>query len=66
VTNGQFRPEYESRIREGLRQRLHAPIEVTIEYLPFMPPERSGKFRHVVSEVPIDRVLRPNEAATGR
>jgi phenylacetate-CoA ligase len=66
VKNDRFRPEYEARIREGLRQRLHAPIEVTIEYLAVLPPERSGKFRHVISEVPIDQVLRPKEAPTGR
>jgi hypothetical protein len=29
-------------------------VEVTIEYLDTLPPERSGKFRHVISEVPMN------------
>lgn len=55
VRNGNFQPESESRIRDGLRQRLRAPVEVSVEYLDSLPPERSGKFRHVISEVPINR-----------
>jgi phenylacetate-CoA ligase len=54
VRNQRFRPEYEARIREGLRQRLRAPVEVTLEYLETLPPERSGKFRQVISEVPMN------------
>jgi phenylacetate-CoA ligase len=54
VRNQRFRPENEGRIREGLSQRLRAPVEVTIEYLDTLPPERSGKFRHVISEVPMN------------
>lgn len=55
VKSQHFKMENESRIREGLRQRLRAPVEVTIEYLPNLAPERSGKFRHVISEVPMMR-----------
>lgn len=56
VRNERYSTENESRIREGLRQRMRSPVEVTIEYLPVLAPERSGKFRHVVSEVPIGNV----------
>jgi phenylacetate-CoA ligase len=53
VRNGSYRIESESRIRDGLRKRLRAPVEVTIEYLQSLPAEPSGKFRHVISELPV-------------
>lgn len=62
VRNDRFRPESENRIKEGLRARLKAPVGVTVEYLDILPPEKSGKFRHVISEVPMDRVNRQAEA----
>jgi phenylacetate-CoA ligase len=65
VRNTRFRPEYETRIREGLRKRLRADIEVGIEYLAALPPERSGKFRHVISEVPMDEILRAKSVPAG-
>jgi phenylacetate-CoA ligase len=58
VRNQNYQAENEVRIREGLRSRLRAPVEVTIEYLPGLPPERSGKFRHVISEVSIPDAAR--------
>lgn len=57
VRNQHYHPENEVRIQEGLRQRLHSSVHVTIEYLSTLPAERSGKFRHVISEVPIGRDL---------
>ena len=54
VRNKCYQIESESRIRDGLRKRLRAPVEVTIEYLQSLPAEPSGKFRHVISEVPIE------------
>jgi phenylacetate-CoA ligase len=45
----------ERRIRNAWVQLLRSPLEVTFEYLPSLPPERSGKFRHVVSELPAGR-----------
>jgi phenylacetate-CoA ligase len=63
VRNEQFQLESESRIRDGLRQRLHAPVEVTIEYVTTLPPERSGKFRHVISDVPIGSTASSREPA---
>jgi phenylacetate-CoA ligase len=59
VRNEQYRMEDESRIREGLRKRLRAPVEVTIAYVDTIPPERSGKFRYVISEVPMGRDVPP-------
>jgi phenylacetate-CoA ligase len=51
VCNRRFRKEGEERIRAGWRQLLRTPVEVMFEYLPRIPSERAGKFRHVVSEV---------------
>jgi phenylacetate-CoA ligase len=57
VRNEKFRLEGEERIRTGWAHLLRAPIEVTFEYLPSLPSERSGKFRHVISELPAGRAL---------
>jgi phenylacetate-CoA ligase len=59
VKNQRYRSENESSIRAGLEKRLRTPLEVTIEYLPGLAPEASGKFRQVISEVPIDRGGQP-------
>jgi phenylacetate-CoA ligase len=63
VRNERFQDGNESRILEALRRRLRAPVEVTFEYFDKLPPERSGKFRHVISEVPIDRLPSAKDAA---
>jgi phenylacetate-CoA ligase len=49
--NSEFRKDGEDRIRSGWTQLLRAPIRVTFEYLPRIPPDPRGKFRHIVSEV---------------
>lgn len=46
-----FHKSAEDRIRRGWAELLRAPVHVTFEYVPELPKERSGKFRHVVSEV---------------
>jgi len=51
VRNQHYQAESEVRIREKLRQRLRAPVEVLIDYLPELPPEPSGKYRYVISEI---------------
>jgi phenylacetate-CoA ligase len=51
VKNQRYQMESESRIRAGLEKRLRAPLEVTVEYLPVLAPEASGKFRQVISDV---------------
>jgi phenylacetate-CoA ligase len=55
VKNERYRTESEARIRKGLEQRLRAPLKVTIDYFPALPPEASGKFRQVISDVAWDR-----------
>ncbi|MEP6997504.1 MAG: phenylacetate--CoA ligase family protein [Betaproteobacteria bacterium] len=42
-------PALEARIRDGFRARLGADVEVNIERVDAIEPERSGKFRYVIS-----------------
>ena len=42
-------PAIETRIRDGFRARLGKGVDVRIEPMHEIPPERSGKFRYVVS-----------------
>lgn len=52
------------RVRGGLRQRLGAGVDVVVEVVDVIPPERSGKFRYVVSQVVLQpRVATPGEAS---
>jgi phenylacetate-CoA ligase len=56
VRTDAYKQDNDGRIREGLRRRLQAPVDVSIEYLNALSPEPSGKFRHVVSRVPLPGV----------
>jgi phenylacetate-CoA ligase len=51
VRTPDFPANAEDRIRRAWTQLLRAPLQVTFEYLSQLPVERSGKFRHVVSEL---------------
>lgn len=46
-----YEAESNQRIVAGLKGRLGAGVEVRIEIVDELPPERSGKFRYVVSHV---------------
>ena len=46
-----FGLDTESRIREGLRARLGQQVEVQVELQSSIAPEKSGKFRYVLSHV---------------
>jgi len=50
--NRTFQKSGEDRIRAGWQQLLRTSVDVTFEYLPRIPPDPRGKFRHIVSEVP--------------
>jgi phenylacetate-CoA ligase len=65
VRNHQYQPDSEERIRQGWNQRLRTQLDLVFEYLPSLPTERSGKFRHVISDVAADRLTRKPEAAVG-
>jgi phenylacetate-CoA ligase len=52
VRNERFPSDGEDRIRYEWAKLLRASVYVTFEYLASFPAERSGKFRHLVSELP--------------
>lgn len=47
-----YSPGVEDEIRKGFRARLGQDVEVLVERVDEVRPERSGKFRYVVSQVP--------------
>ena len=51
VPGPEFDPEVKIAIRDGMRRRLGADVEVRVEELAVLPRERSGKHRYVVSKV---------------
>jgi phenylacetate-CoA ligase len=54
VRNQDFPPSGEEHITRAWTLLFRSPVDVTFEYLPALPRERSGKFRHVVSELAPD------------
>jgi phenylacetate-CoA ligase len=57
VRRQQLPPDAENRIRQGWTKLLRSPLHVTFEYLPILPPDPSGKFRHVVSQMALGQTL---------
>jgi phenylacetate-CoA ligase len=53
VRDARFRRESEASIRRKWELLLRAPVEVRFQYPPELVAERSGKFRHVISAVPL-------------
>jgi phenylacetate-CoA ligase len=51
VRNERFAANSEERLRKGWCALFRVPIDVTFEYLPCFPSERSGKFRHIISDI---------------
>jgi phenylacetate-CoA ligase len=51
VVNGHFIPAYEEEIRADWARRLGPRVDVAVEYVERIPPEKSGKFRYVESKV---------------
>lgn len=52
VPGGNLPADTEERLRQKWSQLLRVPVHVTFEYVRELSWERSGKFRHIVSEVP--------------
>ena len=52
VCNRDFPQDAEDRIRRNWTRLLRAPLNITFEYPHALPVEKSGKFRHFVSELP--------------
>ncbi|CAG0999610.1 phenylacetate--CoA ligase family protein [Geobacter sp.] len=53
VVNGAFTARGEEEIRADWDRRLDSEVAVQIDYVERIPPEKSGKFRYVVSKVTI-------------
>jgi phenylacetate-CoA ligase len=58
VSGSEFRKESEELIRRGWSKRLRVPLRITFEYVPVLPTERSGKVRHIVSDLSAGNSLR--------
>jgi len=50
-TDADFAPAAVEEIVAAFRQRLGSPVEIRVERVERIPPERSGKYRYVVSHV---------------
>ena len=48
-----YDPAVQTTIRQGLQARLGREVQVEVETVALIPPEQSGKFRYVVSRVPV-------------
>ena len=57
-----FEPSHEAGIVRGLRQRLGAGVRVDVQRVEAIAPEKSGKFRYVVSHVKPSAPAREAEA----
>jgi phenylacetate-CoA ligase len=49
--NQEYSRDSEAQIVAGWQQLMRTPIDVRFEYMPRVPPDPRGKFRHVVSEL---------------
>ncbi len=58
VRNDRFQQTSEERIRRRWCDRLRSRVDLTFEYVKKLPSERSGKFRHIVSELPDGQTVR--------
>jgi phenylacetate-CoA ligase len=52
VRGREFPRDAEARIQGAWTGLVRAPIRVDFEYLSALPAETSGKFRHVISDIP--------------
>ena len=51
VKTAQYQTDYEQKIVTEFKKRLGQDVSVVIEYTDYIPKERSGKFRYVISHV---------------
>jgi phenylacetate-CoA ligase len=49
VSGPAFKPDVVPRIVEGIQKRLGADVEVTVQLVPAIAPEKSGKYRYIIS-----------------
>lgn len=51
VTDSQFGPERHAQIVSGFKRRLGGSVDISVELVDRIAPEKSGKYRYVVSRV---------------
>lgn len=51
VVNGQYRTECAGRITQAFKARLGQAVSISVELVPEILPERTGKYRYIVSHV---------------
>jgi phenylacetate-CoA ligase len=66
VCDDRYSRESEQRLVTLWSSRLRAPLHVTFEYVVDIATERSGKFRHIVSELPAGQLLQSQDEALVR
>jgi len=44
-----FQPEVVPKIVDGIKKRLGSQVEVTVDLVPSIAPEKSGKYRYIIS-----------------
>jgi len=64
VPTGAWSDEVEAGVRQGLAARMGGGVEIEIGRCDAIPPEPSGKFRYVVSDVPLPEGLDRDRFAT--
>jgi phenylacetate-CoA ligase len=58
VPNSRWRDQAEPEIIQGIQARLGSDVQVNVRHLDDIPPESSGKYRYVVSHVPLPQELK--------
>jgi len=53
VKNQQYKLENDAKIQSEFKQRLGQNVQISVEYVPEIAKEKSGKFRYVISHVAI-------------
>jgi len=56
VVDDQFSTDAMQTISDGFKKRLGANVDVVIDRVDEIPPEKSGKFRYIVSHVDPSKV----------
>jgi phenylacetate-CoA ligase len=54
VPSDEFTQDHEDTLRRALIERLGDQMQIDVQVVDAIPPERSGKFRWVISTVPHD------------
>ena len=54
VKNQKFTAETQSKIKDEIIKTMESPVHIEIQFVNEIEPEKSGKYRYVISEVPVN------------